>query len=111
MKKIFAVVSFLFAFAISANAQDQKSYDEAAKKDALALIEFLGLKESMQEDFTSLFKKKHETLQNPDLSDLRKVEVSKMVAARIRAELSPDQVAKLNGNEELVKQLENSYLN
>ncbi len=104
-------MTLLFAFTISANAQDQKNYEEAAKKDAIALTEYLGLKETQQEDFFRLFKMKHETLQDPNISEERKNEMSKIVGLKIKASITPDQSAKLDNNPELMKQLQNSYLN
>lgn len=108
MKKLVALLTLLLAFTISANAQESKDrYAEAAKKDALAVTEYLGLQPSQQEDFTRLFQMKHETLGDPNLSAERKKEMSRIVGLKIRASLTEAQLAKLDKNPDLIKRLQN----
>ena len=107
MKKIFALLTMLLAFSISANAQDAKAKSaEYAKRDAQLAAETLGLKANQQEDFFRLFEQKHEILQNPDLSAERKSEMSRIVGLKIRASLTEEQLAKLEANPELMKKLQ-----
>lgn len=63
MKKFIAVVTLLFAFTLSANAQDnKKTPQEAAQKDIAALVEKVTINESLKKDFYTLMVMKHEAL-------------------------------------------------
>jgi hypothetical protein len=120
MKKIVTVVTLMLAFTISANAQDKKNLQEkkadkkevivlspveAAKKDAAAIVEFLGLKESQEQDFVRLFEMKHQLMQDSEVSIERKKEMSIIVSHKIFASIENDQQVKLHSNPELLKKL------
>ena len=105
MKKFVALFAFLFAFSISATAQDQKTIDIAAKKDVSALTEYLNLNATTQENFFKLFQMKHEILSDATLTQERKDEMSRQVGLKIMATLSSDQMAKLDTNPELLQSL------
>lgn len=105
MKKFLFIASFLFAFSISANAQDNKGIDLAAQKDANALTEYLGLNENISDSFYRLFQMKHEVLNDKTLNQERKDEMSRQVGLKIMATLTADQMGKLNQNPELLQSL------
>src|SRR5690606_9529682 len=102
MKKIIAIVTLTLAFSISANAQDKKviskaettienvSPEVAAKNDALALIKFLNLPENQLDIYKNLFFVKHNTLKQTELNDERKAELKRVIDAKLRATLSPE---------------------
>ena len=103
MKKFVALFAFLVAFSISANAQDQKTIDIAAKKDVSSLTEYLGLDETTQENFFKLFQMKHEILTDASLTQERKDEMSRQVGLKVMATLSSAQMAKLDANPDLLQ--------
>ena len=106
MKKIVALLSLFFAFALTANAQATKpSPEEAAKIDAARMAEFLGLKGAQSDEFITLFVLKHQTLSDPKISDLRKSEMSRITEEKIRASLTPEQLRKLEQNPEVFSSL------
>lgn len=108
MKKIVSVITLLFAFTISANAQDSKiSAEKAANDDAVELREYLGLSLNQQADFERLFQMKHEVMMDKDMSDERKKEMSRVVGLKIEASFDGDQIEKLKYNEVLWKKLTN----
>lgn len=109
MKKLIAVITLLFAFSINANAQDKKitSGPEKAKKETLELTQFLNLNETESDNFFRLFENKYRTLEQSDLSAERKVELSRIIEAKIRATLDEKQMDKLDKNPELLKKLIN----
>ena len=110
MKKFVAVFAFLVAFTVSANAQDQRAIEVAAKADADALTEYLGLTGTIKEDFNRLFIMKHEVLSDKNLSQDRKDEMSRQVGLKIMSSLNADQTAKLNTNVELLNSLKGPML-
>ncbi len=106
MKKIIAVLTLLFAFTVSANAQDRKmNAEEAAKYEAHLMGEYLGLKGTQQDDFVRLFEMKHQTLNDASLSPERKAEMSRIVEMKIRASLTADQISKLESNPEMMARM------
>lgn len=109
MKKLIAVITLVFAFSVNANAQDKKivSGAEKAKKEAAELTQFLNLGETQSNDFFRLFENKYRTLEQSDLSAERKVELSRVIEAKIRASLDEKQMDKLDKNPELLKKLIN----
>jgi len=109
MKKIIAVLTLLLAFTVSANAQDRKmNAEEAAKIDAHKMSEYLGLKGTQQDDFVRLFQMKYNTLNDPNLAQERKTEMSRIVELKIRASLTPEQMQKLEANPEMMATLTGS---
>ena len=120
MKKLIAVVTLMLAFSINANAKAKKTAVKevkevtelqdpqvASKKDAGELGEYLGLKDTQVMDFQRLFEMKHTTLQDKNLSEERKMEMRRVVEAKIRASLDGNQIQKLESNPELFKKLIN----
>ena len=109
MKKLIAVITFMLAFTINANAQDKKvspSYDKA-KKQATELTEYLGLDQTQNENFTRLFEQKIIVLDDKNLTQERKTELSRVIEAKIRATLDQNQMEKLEKNTVLFKKLIN----
>ncbi|MFT6748146.1 MAG: hypothetical protein ACI9XR_001988 [Flavobacterium sp.] len=104
MKKIVLLLSFLFAF--SMNAQDKKLKPaDAAKADALELKALVKLNETETYDMTNLFQMKYEMLAIEDISQERKNIMKQTLEAKIRASLTPDQMATLESKPELLKRL------
>src|SRR5690606_23021262 len=102
MKKALTVLTLLFAFTISASAQDREiNSEEAAKIDAYKLSEYLELKGTAQDDFMRLFAMKHEVLSDPNMSEERKAEMIRVTGLKVRASLTPEQLKKLDANPEL----------
>ncbi|HEX9979665.1 MAG TPA: hypothetical protein VGB50_03775 [Flavobacterium sp.] len=106
MKKLIALLTFFFAFAINANAQDRKiSPEEAAKIDAYKMAQTIGLEGTQQDDFIRLFVMKHRIMSDPSMSEERKKETTKIMEAKLQASLSPEQMQKLTANPELYARL------
>ncbi|HEX8268284.1 MAG TPA: hypothetical protein VF581_00215 [Flavobacterium sp.] len=106
MKKIIAVLTFMLAFTVSANAQDQKAeLETAAKRDAAELTQYLSLSDEQLTQFVPLFKKKHQVMQDKTVSAERKQEMSRIVGLKINASLDGNQQEKLAANPELWKRL------
>nr|WP_294776621.1 hypothetical protein [uncultured Flavobacterium sp.] len=109
MKKLIAALTLMLAFSINANAQDKKELTatEKGKKEAAELTQFLGLSATQNDDFYRLFEQKHRILEDTTLSAERKIEVSKVIEAKIRATLDGAQMEKLEKNPDLLKKLIN----
>lgn len=104
MKKLIAVVTLFFAFAVNANAQEDKKMDavNAAKADAVKMTETLSLSPEQQSSFVNLFVMKHQVMSDVTASDAKKKEVTEVMNAKIRATLTPTQNAALDNNPELL---------
>jgi phosphate/sulfate permease len=106
MKKLLAAVALFFAFSIGASAQEAKgtkmSAEEAAKWDALKMTEVLNISASQQNDFARLFTMKHQVMMDESMSAERKAEMTKIVDAKIRASLTPEQLKKLDSDPKLL---------
>ena len=117
MKKFIAVVTLLFAFTISASAQEKKavaapkeavvSIEQAAKDDIAALVQKITLSESLKKNFYSLMVMKHERLSTPNLSAKEKEELAKVYEHKILAGVSPEQRKVLVADPVLMKKLSN----
>jgi hypothetical protein len=107
MKKFIAALTLLLAFTINANAQEKKELTvaEKAKKEAVALSQYLNLNDTQTADFQRLFEQKHRTLEDKTLSEERRAEVSRIIEMKIAATISDDQMTKLRQNKELLKEL------
>ncbi|HLA55291.1 MAG TPA: hypothetical protein VK623_04290 [Flavobacterium sp.] len=108
MKKLIAVLTLFLAFTIGANAQESKvgnSNAEVARQDAIKLNAIVGLTDTQQDNFTSLFLMKYNTLSNPDLSNDRKKEMSRIVEMKIRASLTAEQLQKLDAKPTVLAEL------
>jgi len=107
MKKLIAVVTLFFAFAVGANAQEDKKMDavNAAKADAVKMTEKLNLTPDQQSAFVNLFVMKHQMMNDTNATDAKKKEVTEVMNAKIRATLTPDQNQTLDNNPELLATL------
>jgi DNA primase large subunit len=117
MKKIIAVLTLLFAFSVSANAQDKKvtskteiakpelTIEDLAKRDAEELAKFVGLDSEKIPTYTRLFQKKYKVMSNPGLTKENKTELVSSIEAKLRAGLTPEQIEKLDKNPALLKKL------
>jgi hypothetical protein len=118
MKKIIIASFLMFSFSITINAQSKKKTvvavtkevvsltpEQAAKKDAVAISEFLGLDENLRTAFTGLFEMKHNVMQsNTETFESRK-EMSRIVGLKIEATIDSNQLEKLRANTVLYNQL------
>ena len=108
MKKIVAIFSFILAFTLNANAQDQKlSGAELAKKEAHDFKEYVGLTPTQEVDLIRLFEHKYRVLQDVSIPDARKTEMKNSVMAKINASITTEQQEKLAKNPELLERLVN----
>lgn len=113
MKKLLFIFTLLFAFSISANAQNKKIATvqekivpaEAAKKDTTDLTNLLSLNGTRSQDFYNLFLQKYETLANQELSTERRAELKKIIEAKIRASVDATEMSKIEANPTLFKRL------
>lgn len=103
MKKLIAVLTLMLAFTINANAQDRKvANEQAAKADVQKLTEAVALKPEQQQNFLALFQMKHNILNDANVAQERKAEMSRVVAAKLRATLTSGQMEKLEANPTLL---------
>lgn len=118
MKKLLFIVTLVFAFGFSANAQDKKASatttigpkvapEVAAKKDADDLKALLSLNEDMRLAFYNLFEQKYQTLATPNISAERKEVLKTVIDAKIKATLNATDMAKLETNQALYNRLIN----
>lgn len=107
MKKLLAAVALCFAFSIGASAQEAKSAtkmsaEEAAKHDTVKMTQALNIEAQQQADFARLFTMKHQVMQDPNMSAERRSEMTRIVDAKIRASLTPEQLKKLDSDPKLL---------
>ena len=109
MKKLIAALTLLLAFSINANAQDKNGSTSAikGKKEAAELTEYLGLDQTMNQNFARLFEQKNSILEDKNISQERKTELSRVIESKIRATLDSKQMDKLEKNADLLKKLIN----
>jgi hypothetical protein len=106
MKKLLLAVAFCMVATLSMSAQETElSLQAKAKNDMIALAQAVNLPENQHEDFFRLFEMKYEVLDNKNLSAERKIEMSRVIEAKIRGTLSPQQMAQLEANPELLNRL------
>ena len=116
MKKLIAVLTLLFAFTITANAQNKKaaaapvaqekvSSDAAAKKDVAALIAKVTISESLKNDMYTLMVMKHDALSNPKLTADQKEEVAQKFSRKLLSALTPEQRTQVEADSALLNQL------
>lgn len=118
MKKIIIAGLLVLAFSINVNAQNKKKTinaiakevvidtpEQAAKKDAVAISEFLGLDENLRIAFTGLFEMKHQVMQNKSETIESRREMSRIVGLKIEATIDSNQLEKLKANAALYNQL------
>jgi len=107
MKKLVALVTLFLAFAVSANAQEDKNMNavNAAKADAVKMTEKLSLTPEQQSAFVNLFVMKHQTMNDAGATDAKKKEITEVMNAKIRATLTPAQNQALDNDPELLATL------
>lgn len=106
MKKIFFVLTLMFAFSINAAAQEKKaSYQETATKESKELAELIGLNENQTTDMYRLFEMKNQTFEIKDLSIERKEAMSNIIDMKIKASITAEQIKKLEANQEFYNRL------
>ncbi|KGO94337.1 hypothetical protein Q766_05300 [Flavobacterium subsaxonicum WB 4.1-42 = DSM 21790] len=126
MKKIIALFVIMLGFGFTANAQQKKAavksaavastatpqqtakaatIEKAAISDVESLNSFIPLKDADRQSLKGLFAYKHELLSDAALSKERKDIVSQTIEAKLRATLSPEQMAKLDQNTKLLNTL------
>ena len=118
MKKIIIASFLMFSFSVSVNAQSKKKTvvavtkevvsltpEQAAKKDAVAISEFLGLDENLRTAFTGLFEMKHNVMQSSTETFESRKEMSRIVGLKIEATIDSNQLEKLKANTVLYNQL------
>ena len=118
MKKIIIAGFLMFSFSVSVNAQSKKKIviaetkevviltpEEAAKKDAEAISEFLGLDEDLKTAFVGLFEMKHNVMQSSSETVESRREMSRIVGLKIEASFDSNLLEKLRGNTALYNQL------
>ena len=118
MKKIIIAGFLMFSFSVSVNAQSKKKTvlaetkevviltpEQAAKKDALAISEFLGLDENLKTAFAGLFEMKYNVMQNSSETVESRREMSRIVGLKIEATIDSNLLEKLRGNTALYNQL------
>lgn len=121
MKKLIALFIITLGFSVTAVAQQKvtvksttsssqpsgpktKATEAAANKDVAALNGAVALTDIEKKNFFNLFEYKHRALiQNPDAES--KKTLAQTIEAKIRASLTPDQLAKLDGNKKLLQTL------
>jgi len=116
MKRIIALFVVMLAFGLNATAQQKKAatatttqantaknaaINEAAKKDIATLSEYVKLTADQKLALTSLFEYKHRNFAD-NISDERKAILADNVAMKIKSSLEPAQVAKIEGNTQLM---------
>ena len=107
MKNLLGALVLFLAFTVNANAQETfKKVDEKieAKNNMVALSEVVTVEGTLSEDLTRLFEYKFRNL-NENLSAERKIELARVIEAKLRATLTPENMEKLDKNEALLKKL------
>lgn len=120
MKKIIALFVIMLACSFSANAQQKNASpaattqqtaaqinsnaEKAAMKDMQALNEFVQLTDAQSSRLKGLFLEKHKQLAQ-QLSDERKTVLAQAIETKLKAALTPDQIAKLEDNAKLMNML------
>ena len=109
MKNLLGALVLFLAFTVNANAQETfKKVDEKieAKKNMVALSEVITLEGTLSDDLTRLFEYKFRNL-NENLSAERKIELAKVIEAKLRATLSQTQMESIESKKGLLKKLTN----
>jgi hypothetical protein len=122
MKKIIALMVVMLGFGFTATAQQRKftvkspttgvqsaadpAVTQAAAKDLTALSKTVTLTDVEKQNFKGLFEYKHRELKKALTADQKKVLLGS-IDAKLRASLTPEQMAKLDANKKLLTQLTN----
>ncbi len=109
MKKIIAIILFLFAFSISVNAQNEmkKSTPEAkATQNVLEITKLTDLNdEAMLQNLYKLFLKKHKELANENITESEKQKVYSTVDAKLKATFSSEEIKRFQAIDGLYDKL------
>jgi hypothetical protein len=123
MKKIIALMVVMLGFGFTATAQQRiatvkskttgaqsvaadPAVVQAAAKDLTALSKTVTLTDVEKQNFKGLFEYKHRELKKALTADQKKVLLGS-IDAKLRASLTPEQMAKLDANKKLLTQLTN----
>jgi len=124
MKKIIALLVVMLGFGFTATAQQKKVVvksptatdvrtitpdpvvEQAAAKDLTALSKTITLTDVEKQNFKGLFEYKHRELKKTLTADQKKVLLNS-IDAKLRASLTPEQMAKLDSNKKVLSQLTN----
>lgn len=106
MKKIIALFVLFFAFSINASAQDKSiEFERNAKKDLELMLNVIKVNDAMVDPFYKLFIRKYQELDNPNMTPVRRSEITSMIDAKLRASLTNDQIITLEKNKDVYAQL------
>lgn len=109
MKNLLGALVLFLAFTVNVNAQETfKKVDEKieAKNNMVALSEAITVEGTLSDDLTRLFEYKFRNL-NENLSAERKIELAKVIEAKLRATLSQTQMESIESKKGLLKKLTN----
>jgi hypothetical protein len=119
MKRIIALFVVMLAFGLNANAQQKKAtaapaatnqqalntteaaYSTAADKDIATLSQYVKLTSDQKVTLHSLFTEKHRYF-GQNLSNERKAVVAENIEMKLKSTLEPAQLAKIEGNAQLM---------
>ena len=113
MKKIIIASFIMLAYGSAMSAQNKKKTivaetkevviltpEQAAKKDALAISEYLGLDENLRIAFIGHFEMKHNIMQSSSETVESRREMSRIVGLKIEASMDSNLLEKLKYQEE-----------
>lgn len=107
MKNVLGALVLFFAFSMQVNAQEKiTTVDEKieAKTNLAALKEVVTLEGNLNDDLFRLFEYKYKNLNSNPSAD-KKVELAKIIEAKLRATLTNDQMLAIEKKEGLLKKL------
>lgn len=106
MKKILFIFAMMLSFGVSAQAQDKKvSAESKGRQEAVEMVDFLKLNSTELENFSRLFKMKHEMLADATIPAQKKKEIPTMIEKKIEGSLDGNQIEKLRANKVLWEKL------
>ncbi|HSD14850.1 MAG TPA: hypothetical protein VLB74_09405 [Flavobacterium sp.] len=106
MKKLITLFVLFLAFSINASAQDKPVGPEVrAKKDLEQLMQVVQPDNNMQVALFNLFIKKYQELDAPNMTPARRLEITSMMDAKLRASLTNDQIIALEKSNDLYSHL------
>ncbi len=109
MKNLLGALVLFLAFTVNASAQETfKKVDEKieAKSNLTVLSEVVELDAKLSQDLFGLFEYKYRIL-NENLSAERKIELAKVIEAKLRATLTETQMQSIESKKDLLKKLTN----